>query len=123
MPKVALTGQGRSQNVRLSVSLSRRSHDALKVLALARGRPISVVLRELLDDAAEGIAEAGKLLGLAQFGTMHGADPVMSDAEARKRLRELLAEVFEVASYTVDRGSGGGGGRSPATPHNAQGAP
>lgn len=116
-----MTGQGRSQNVRLSVALSRRSYDALKLLSIARGRPLSVVLREVLDDASDGIAQAGKLLGLAEFGQLHGNDAPLTDAQARLRLRELLAEVLETASYTVERREAGGGGRSPATPDGTQG--
>lgn len=116
-----MTGQGRSQNVRLSVALSRRSHEALKLLSMARGRPISVVLRELLDDAADGIAEAGKVYGLAAYGELVAGEPPMTDAEARKRHRELLAELFEVSACTVARGGSGAGGRSHPTPDNAQG--
>lgn len=116
-----MSGEARSKNVRLSVALSSRSYEALKLLSMARARPISVVLRELLDDASDGIAHSAKVYGLAAYGELTAGEPPMTDAQARLRHRELLAELMEISTFTVARGSSGGTGRRPATPDNAQG--
>lgn len=115
-----MSGQARFKNVRLSVSLSTRSYEALRLLSMARARPISVVLRELLEDASHGIAHSAKVYLLAAYGELTADEPAMTDSQSRLRHRELLAELMEISTYTAPMGTSGGRGRRPTTSDNSQ---